>query len=192
MSRFEEAIIFAAQKHNGMTRKLDGEPYILHPIEAALIASTMTNDEEVLAAAVLHDVVEDTGTSLEEVERLFGSRVAALVASETEDKRPELPKAVSWLVRKRESLRELENTQDIAVKIIWLSDKLSNMRSLARARRRLGSAVWDRFNQKDPKLHGAYYRRIAVLLKELGSYDAWKEYDALVESVFTGVPDEDI
>lgn len=192
MSILEEAIVFAAQKHNGMKRKLDGMPYILHPIEAALIASTMTQDEEVLAAAVLHDVVEDTDAESEEIENLFGSRVAALVASETEDKRPELPKAVSWLIRKRESLRELENTEDIGVKILWLSDKLSNMRALFRARQQLGSAVWERFNQKDPAMHAAYYRRIALLIKELSAYDAWKEYDALVETVFKGVPREDI
>ena len=66
------------------------------------------------------------------------------------------------------------------------------MRSFDRARRRLGSAVWERFNQKDPKLHGAYYRRVALLLKELSAYDAWKEYDELVKTVFSGVPDEDI
>ena len=192
MTLFEEAIGFAALKHSGMKRKLDNSPYILHPIEAALIASTMTKDEEILAAAVLHDVVEDTDATLDDIEDLFGPRVAALVASETEDKRPDLPKEASWLIRKRESLRELESTEDIAVKILWLSDKLSNMRSLESARRQLGSALWDRFNQKDPKLHAAYYRRIAELLIELSPFDAWKEYNELVETVFEGAPREDI
>ena len=192
MGVFEEAVAFAAQKHDGMKRKLGGGPYILHPMEAALIASTMTRDEELLAAAVLHDVVEDTDAELCDIEARFGPRVAALVASETENKHEEMPKAESWMIRKLESLKELDNTNDTAVRILWLSDKLSNMRSLYRAWRTQGSEIWNNFNQKDPAAHGAYYRRIAILLKELSMYDAWREYDALVETVFNGVACEDI
>lgn len=187
---FEDAAVFAAQKHNGMKRKLDGKPYILHPMEAALIASTMTADDEVLAAAVLHDVVEDTDAELSDIEAGFGARVAALVASETENKREGIPKSESWLIRKMESLRELESTEDTAVKILWLSDKLSNMRSLHREWERMGDEVWSCFNQKDPAKHASYYRRIAELLIELSQYDAWREYIGLVEDIFKGAPCE--
>ena len=155
MTLFEEAVAFAVHKHSGMTRKLDGGPYILHPMEAALIASTMSRDEEVLAAAVLHDVVEDTDTELCDIEERFGPRVAALVASETEDKREGMPKSESWLIRKLESLRELESTNDSAVKILWLSDKLSNMRGIYTAWKVKGDEVWNSFNQKDPTKHAA-------------------------------------
>ena len=73
------AVIFAAAAHDGQVRKGTDIPYIVHPMEAAAIAAGLTNDPEVIAAAVLHDVVEDTGTTKNELEAEFGSRVAELV-----------------------------------------------------------------------------------------------------------------
>lgn len=184
MSLLERALAFALEKHAGALRKLDNAPYILHPMETALIASTMTSDAEVLAAAALHDTVEDTDATTEEIERSFGRRVAALVLSETENKRPDVPKAESWLVRKEESLAELGRTDDIGVKMLWLSDKLSNMRCIARAWRTQGDAVFMNFNQKEPAMHAWYYRSIRSLLSDLREHDAWKELDALITEVF--------
>ncbi len=128
MNLFDEAIRYAVEKHAGMMRKRDSAPYILHPLEVAVIAGSMSSDEEVLAAAVLHDTVEDSDATLEEIARLFSPRTAALVASETENKYPGLPKSETWRKRKEESLAELARAEDPAVKIIWLGDKLSNMR----------------------------------------------------------------
>jgi myo-inositol-1(or 4)-monophosphatase len=184
MTLFDEAIIFAAEKHSGMMRKRESSPYILHPMEAAVIAGTMTTDEEVLAAAVLHDTVEDTDATAEEIAARFGPRVAALVASETENKRPELPADESWSVRKKESLIELKHSSDPAVKILWLSDKLANMRSLYRAWKISGDSIWESFNQKDPAQQAWYYHSIVVLLSELKGYEAWQEFRDLVETVF--------
>lgn len=82
-----EAIIFAANAHEGQFRKGTQIPYILHPMETAAIVGTMTTDDETLAGAVLHDVVEDTDATADEIEELFGRHVAALVASESENKR---------------------------------------------------------------------------------------------------------
>lgn len=189
MSLFDKAVAFAAEKHSGMIRKLDSSPYILHPLEVAVIVSSLTSDEEVLAAAVLHDVVEDTDTDISVIEELFGSRVAALVASETENKRHGLPRGETWLLRKEESLRVLKNAADPGVAYLWLGDKLSNMRSLSRALKKQGAEVWNRFNQRDPAMHAMYYRRIARLLSGLNGSEAWQEYHALVEKVFEGVPE---
>lgn len=187
---FERAVAYAAEKHSGAYRKLDNSPYILHPMEVALIVSSMTKDEEVLAAAVLHDTVEDTDATIEEIEALFGPRTAALVASETEDKHPELPKAVSWRMRKEESIRKLKNASDPGVKLIWIGDKLSNLRALKRAVGSMGGSVWGRFNQKDPAQHEWYYRSIEALLGELSGSEAWKEYHGLIESLFSAPRDE--
>ena len=87
MTLFEEAVMFAVQAHSGMRRKKEEIPYILHPLEVATITSSMTTDERVLAAAVLHDTVEDTPVTIEEITEKFGKRVAELVSSETENKR---------------------------------------------------------------------------------------------------------
>lgn len=88
---YEKAVVFAAIAHQGARRKGSRIPYLSHPIEAAAIVSELTDDEELIAAAVLHDVVEDTSVTLEEVEQYFGERIAAYVGYETEDKRRDLP-----------------------------------------------------------------------------------------------------
>ena len=72
----EEAAAFAAQAHHGTFRKGTQIPYITHPMEAAVIVSGFTDDPEMIAAALLHDVVEDTGVTEEEIRERFGSRVA--------------------------------------------------------------------------------------------------------------------
>lgn len=184
MATLEDAIRFAVDAHEGMMRKSAGLPYILHPMEAAVIVATITNDLDVLCAAVLHDVVEDTDVTIEQVEEHFGPRVAALVASETEDKRPGIPSHESWLMRKEESLVELRACHDRDVHILWLADKLSNMRSFARMYAQRGSAMWEQFHQRDPQLQAWYYREVAEALSDLSDTQAWQEYDALRKTVF--------
>ena len=181
---FEHALQFAMTVHAGMTRRSAKLPYILHPLEAACIASTMTQDEEVLAAALLHDVVEDTPTTLAEVEEHFGPRVAELVAAETENKRRDQPPADTWQIRKEESLAELR-ASGRDVKILWLADKLSNARSFYRSFRERGSAIWNDFNMKDPKAQAWYYTTISDIVRdELSDEMAWIEYDYLVREIF--------
>ena len=81
MELVSEAVAFAVKAHDGMRRKKSDLPYILHPMEAAVIGGTMTEDQNVIAAAALHDVVEDTGITIEEIEERFGKRVKELVAA---------------------------------------------------------------------------------------------------------------
>ena len=184
MELLSEAIAFAVKAHDSMRRKNSDAPYILHPMEAAVIVGTMSDDQNLLAAAALHDVVEDAGVSIEEIEEKFGKRVRELVESETEDKRADMPPADTWRVRKEESLEVLKNTDDIAVLMVWLGDKLANMRSIYRDFKTEGEALWQKFNQKDPVQQGWYYRSIADLTKRLSDTCAWIEYKALTELVF--------
>ena len=184
MNIFDEAINFAVAAHNGMYRKEGETPYILHPMEAAVIAGTMTNEPEIIAAAILHDTVEDTAVTLKEIKDRFGNRIAHLVSSETENKREDFPPDLTWQIRKEESLEVLRNTDDIGVKILWLSDKLSNMRSFYRKYKKCGDALWQNFNQKDKNKQFWYYNTIADLLIDLKEYEAWKEYKWLINKVF--------
>ena len=78
----QKAMVFAAMKHEGHVRKGTTIPYLTHVMEAMEIVCRMTEDEELRAAAVLHDTLEDTGTAKEELVRNFGQRVADLVAAE--------------------------------------------------------------------------------------------------------------
>ena len=184
MELVSEAIAFAVKAHDGMRRKKSESPYILHPLEAAVIVGTMTDDQNIIAAAVLHDVVEDAGITIQEIEERFGKRVRELVASETEDKRADLPPEETWCIRKEESLRTLKNTNDIAVPMVWLGDKLANMRSFYRAWKVEGNAIWQNFNQKDEKAQAWYYRSIADLTACLSDTLAWREYKTLTDLVF--------
>jgi len=187
MTLLDEAIVFAVQAHSGMMRKRESVPYILHPLEVAAIAGTITSDEEILAAAVLHDTVEDTDTTIGEIMEKFGARVASVVASETENKRRDLPPSETWHIRKEEALRELKATDDTAVKIVCLSDKLANMRAFYRVWRIKGNAMWQDFNQTDPASQAWYYRSVVALLSELKGYEAWQEFNDLVETIFETV-----
>ena len=184
MELVSEAIIFATKAHDGMRRKKNDSPYILHPMEAAIIVGSMTNDQNLIAAAALHDVVEDADISIEEIEEKFGKRVRELVGSETEDKRADLPPAETWRIRKEESLAVLKNTDDIAVLIVWIGDKLANMRSIYRDWKVEGDAMWQRFNQKDVNEQAWYYRSIADLTERISDTSAWLEYKTLTELVF--------
>jgi myo-inositol-1(or 4)-monophosphatase len=181
-----EAIAFAARAHAGQLRKASRLPYIVHPVEVVSICANITHDLEVLSAAALHDVVEDAGVSIDDVRAEFGPRVAELVAGETEDKRRDRPAAETWKERKIEAIEHLRLARDPGVRVICLADKLSNLRSLKRDLDVHGPELWNVFNQKDPAEHGWYHATIASVLRpELGTTDAWREYDELIRAVFS-------
>ncbi len=135
----ERAYDYAVAAHDGQLRK-SGEPYILHPIATARILANMQLDPETIAAALLHDVIEDTGVTTEEIAAQFGPRIAKLVDGVTK-----LGQTASWLAHgddgpgrhEREKAAQAENIRkmvlamvdDISVVLIKLADRLQNMRS---------------------------------------------------------------
>ena len=173
MDLIEEAILYATVLHQGKERK--HIPFILHPLEVAQILSTMTGDREVITAGILHGVVENAGGSLEEIRIRFGDRVALLVESATE---PIVPgdDAQSWKRRKEQSLFKLKTSEDVGIKMLWLADRLSNVRTLARDYSELGETVWATLHQQDPVLNCWYYRTAAEYVElELNRTGAYKE-----------------
>ena len=179
-----EALAFAATAHDGMRRRKSDAPYILHPMEVGAIIGTMTDKQEVIAAGILHDVVEDAGISIEEIGEKFGKRIMELVASETENKREELPPEDTWRIRKSESLEKLSATDDIDVLMLWMGDKLSNIRAIYSDYLVEGDAVWKKFHQSDVSVQAWYYRSIMKYTERLSSTLAWREYKTLVEKIF--------
>ena len=122
-----KAAAFAAEKHRMQRRKdVDASPYINHPLMLAhiLCSEGDISDITVLMAALLHDTVEDTKTTLEELEQEFGGDVMAIVAEVTDDKA--LPKAE----RKRLQVAKAPSKSE-AVKLVKLADKISNLRDIA-------------------------------------------------------------
>ena len=179
----DRAIIFAVRAHAGTERRGKGFPYIVHPMEAVEIVATMTSDQELLAAAALHDTVEDTDVTIEQIRAEFGDRVAALVASESEEKDTGLSKEESWHARKQAAIERLAAASHDS-KIVALGDKLSNMRAIARDYAMQGDSLWNLFNTKDPKEHEWHYRGLAASLRELCDTFAYKEFQQLISQVF--------
>lgn len=173
----DKAIIFATNVHKGEKRKGKDMPYIFHPLEAAMIVSHMSTDENLIIAAILHDTIEDTDVTYEEIAREFGEKVAKFVEKETEDK------SKSWMERKEHTLKRLEK-ETLEVKIIAMGDKLSNMRAIARDYNKQGDKLWERFNVKDKEKQSWYYKGIKKSLKELENYPEYKEYVQLCDKVF--------
>lgn len=121
------AAAFAARKHRHQRRKdAEASPYINHPLELARVLAEVggVTDAATLCAALLHDTIEDTGTTLEELTREFGLQVAAIVAEVTDDKT--LPKAE----RKRRQVEHAATISDQA-KRVKLADKICNLTDVA-------------------------------------------------------------
>lgn len=184
MTDMERAIQYAVMAHAGTKRKGKDRAYILHPIEVMTIVGSLTEDEDVLAAAVLHDAIEDTSVTYEDIERIFGERVARLVNSESENKREEVPAGDTWEIRKAETIEHLKHAER-EVKLICLGDKLSNIREMSRDYAVHGDQLWERFNQKDKVKHRWYYASVLEILhSEFGEIPAIKEYRSLLSEVF--------
>ena len=192
----DRAIRTATYAHSGAVRKGTAVPYILHPLEAAAIVTqviaeqrgtapdAMTpSDNFIIAAAILHDTVEDTDMTAEDIKTLFGPETAALVAAETENKRESLPAAETWKIRKTESIKHLAAASEEA-KLVAFGDKLSNLRAIAADHRRLGDALWERFNQKDPAEHGWYYGEMMMIFESsFSGTRCFQEYCELYKTV---------
>ena len=192
MNMLEEAIIYATVMHQGKTRKFGNRPFILHPLEVAQILSTMTDDVEIITAGILHDIVEDTDGTLEEIEKRFGQRVALIVSSESETDYPGEEKSATWKRRKEESLKVLHSSSDIGVKMLWVADKLANVRSLSGMYSEQGEKMWENFHQSDPEMQRWYYRSIAENVElSLNKTGAFKELIKHINFIWPGALDSE-
>jgi len=173
----KRAAEFASRVHEGKVRKGTGIPYVTHPYEAAVIVSGITKDPEVISAALLHDVLEDTPVTYEELKAEFGTRIADLVLAESEDK------SKTWKERKSSTIERLK-TAGREEKIVCLGDKLSNLRSTAAEMLKKGDTVWEKFRVTDKKEHEWYYRGVMGELSELKGEPAYEEAMRLMNEIF--------
>jgi len=170
------AINFATKKHYGQLRKGTTIHYITHPIDVMQILQNEGCSEIVIAAGVLHDVLEDTNTTHEELLKYFGEDIFNLVAAESEDK------SKTWKERKQATINSLDNaTQNI--KMICFADKLSNLRSMATDLKSVDEKLWDRFKAPKEEIEW-YYRGVFSKMNDLSHTKIYKEYILLLENVF--------
>ena len=175
----EKAIAFATRAHEGQVRKGTTRPFITHPLEVGKIVSTMTNDKEVICAAILHDMIEDCEHITEDIIRQeFTERIAELVSQESEDK------SKTWMERKSHTIAHLK-VAPIEIQMIGLADKLSNMRDIDRDYPQCGEELWNRFRMKDKQVIGWYYKSVRDSLKDtMQDTEAFQEYCGLIEKNF--------
>ena len=121
--KIRKALRLAAIQHDGQHRKDGITPFIIHPIEVAIIISEYTNNEDIICAALLHDILEDTlGYSVDKLRDNFGEKVTEIVGSLTDTPYPDL----SWSEKHKIYLEVLEDSSDEAV-LVCLADKYSNV-----------------------------------------------------------------
>ena len=179
----DKAIVFAVQAHHNTERRGKGFPYIVHPMEAVEIVATITTDQELLAAAALHDTIEDTEVTYDDIRAAFGERIAALVHSESDQFTEGVSEEDSWHDRKKAAIARLAAASHDG-KIVAMGDKLSNMRAIWRDYQVKGDELWNIFHVKDKASHEWHYRGLAASLSELSDTFAYQEFVRLIDEVF--------
>lgn len=178
------AIQFATVCHQNQTRKETNIPYILHCLEAGTIAANLSNqdgtvDTDVVAAAILHDTIEDAYVSYDALKESFNETIAHLVRCQSEDK------SKPWADRKQDTINLLQHNTSKAVEIATLSDKLSNMRSIYKEYQIKKDALWSKFNAGKESQYW-YYNAIAESLSQVTNTAEYREYKELIAKTFEG------
>ncbi len=169
MNEIEAARELSKMAHQGQTRKLSEEPYFKHTERVANIVSDAGLSTEVIVAGYLHDTVEDTYVTLEEIQHRFGEKVAHIVSGNTEDK------TKSWEERKSHTIEELK-TACFEIKCLVAADKLDNLNSfISESKHDLNRDIWSQFKRGKDK-QGWYFKGVAAALFENIKEETIPEY----------------
>ena len=145
-----EAVRFAAEAHTGQFRKGSRVPYLIHPLNVAKILLDHGCSDDLAIAGLLHDTVEDTEVTVEEIRSIFGDTVAQLVEFATE------PDGLwAWEKRKQHTLARLDSGELPAL-LLSIADKLDNIRSMRSDLDLLGEKAWERFKRPRDKQRWYY------------------------------------
>lgn len=178
--------MFATKVHSGQIRKGDGGDYIKHPEEVAKILTDMGASEDVICAGWLHDTVEDTGVSLEQLTQKFGGQVAKLVAGHSEDK-----SIKNWFERKMKNMDFLPNSSK-ELQMLVLADKLANARTSYKGFEKYGDGLWKKLGMKKNE-QAWYYGQGLRFLYKMGEYEDTKpfyeEFKDITEKMFLDMLD---
>lgn len=175
MTLIEKADQLAVRAHEGQTRKESGAPYIMHPRAVAETLKTHGFRDEVIAAALVHDTVEDTSVTVEDVRRELGEEVARLVEPVTHDD------SLSWEEKKQKYIDTVRAASD-EVKAISVADKIHNAQSFISGYAEQGKDMWKYFNRgREKKLW--FEEAMLKMLQETWRHPLVDEYAALVEQM---------
>jgi len=191
MDRIQRALAVAFEQHRGQTRKAGGTPYIVHILDVArLLLSEPGVSEDVIAAGILHDVLEDTHYTARQLEQDFGPAVLSLVLFATEpEKGPQTTrqeKVRTWRARKTHTIEACVTASRDQL-LVLLADKLSNLASIQEELHLRGDAIWNSFNAAKEDI--AWYHRTlrAALADKLQDTRLFRLYTRLVDQ-FVATP----
>lgn len=175
---FDRALILSAQAHKEQLRKGTAIPYVVHPVHVAMVLQKYQFPDEVVIAALLHDVVEDTDVPLSRISAEFGGAVARLVDAVSE-KKTEGGKLRSWRERKAEKIAHLADS-DRLVGALKAADALHNCNAMLRDLQDQGAALWGKFRGSSADQLWYYTSLAAITRRLLGGHPLNDELDAAV------------
>lgn len=155
MEKVFEAIEFAALAHHGQLRKGSGVPYIIHPIFVMQKLIECKCSQDTIIAGLLHDVIEDTSYTADDIKSRFGDKVLKLVEFASEP-----DKSASWQVRKNHTMKVLKDCNDIEALSVVCADKLHNIITMKNDYNKIGEELWSRYNAPKEKQKW-YYQSLA-------------------------------
>lgn len=178
MNIIEKAIIFATKAHEGQKRKLTDIPYITHPFSVGILLQRENCNDEVVAAGILHDTLEDTPTTYEELVEQFGDHIANLVLAASEH-----DKGLSWEERKQHTIDQLADASLEEIQVIT-ADKLHNLRSIRKDLEQQGEKIWERFNRGKSAQHWYYSSIVKKLTLHKKEFSLIQDLEEEVKRVF--------
>lgn len=184
-----KALAISAKVHEHQVRKGSDIPYIVHPVEVAMILQKIGASEEMIAAALLHGVFSNSNIGLssviELIEKNFGEKAHKIIeiidgVSEGQENGGNTP----WKMQKQQSFDYLaKEDTPLEIKMVSCAEKLSNIRDLVRGYREMGDSIWKKFNEGYNEQKW-YYESSVKSLKSLEVYEMYKEFKLLVEELF--------
>lgn len=178
-ARFEEALTYSVRLHRAQVRKGSNIPYVTHLLAVAAIVGENGGTEDEMIGALLHDAIEDTDTTREDIADRFGDEVAEIVEGNSDtDIMPKPP----WRERKESYIGHVREASK-SVRLVSAADKLHNARSVLRDLHKEGESVWNRFKGGKEGTFW-YYRAMVDAFKAAGSLnDIVEELDDVVEEL---------
>ncbi len=171
----EKALDIAIKAHDGQKRKTDGSPYIIHPMMVAAKLAKFDLPEAVIAAALIHDVLEDTDFPEAKLRQELGDEVVDIILPLTEDK------SLEWEDRKEKYIEAVKNSSS-ETKAISIADKIHNLETIITNYKKLGSSIWTKFNRgKDKKMW--FEHTMLKMFKDTWQSPMIAEYERLLREV---------
>ena len=190
MEDITKAFEFASKAHGKQKRRINKAPYIIHPMDVAIILMKNHAPDEVVIAGLLHDTVEDTKTTIEDIEKNFGKEVSRLVKNVTEPaklkKKKIFPKTQEiWEEKKTHTINFIK-TADKKTKMLSCADKLSNIRSMIEDEKTIKKKIWNNFHAPEEKQKWYYESMLKSFAsgENIKDEDMYKQFKKAVKKVY--------